>query len=151
MPRNNPLDKQNQGDSNAPATSRLSNSGGQGNTAQSPGCDQKPRSRIFALIDVNAPQGAAALFPNVTGCKDCNANILFRFVRDRRGLEFHTPFAAIEHSKDLARQLRAARRTEDPELMISVLDQSGAEVIASRSIRSRPPHWSKVYRNCRPT
>ena len=49
-------------------------------------------------------------------------------IRDRQGLEFHTPGAAIEHSKDLARQLRAERRTEDPELMISVLDESGAEV-----------------------
>jgi hypothetical protein len=47
--------------------------------------------------------------------------------RDRRGLEFPTGSGAIEHSKDLARQLRAGPR-RDPALSIVVLDESGTEI-----------------------
>lgn len=49
-------------------------------------------------------------------------------VRDRHGLDFVSPGAAIAHSKDLAQRLRNERSTQDPRLIISVLDETGAEV-----------------------
>jgi hypothetical protein len=48
--------------------------------------------------------------------------------RDRKGIEFATTAAAIEHSKDLARRLRNEPRLEDPALSIVVLDESGREI-----------------------
>src|SRR5450759_4590024 len=48
--------------------------------------------------------------------------------RDRRGLEFPTAAGAIEHSKELARRLRNAPRLKDPDLLIAVVDESGAEI-----------------------
>jgi uncharacterized protein DUF6894 len=49
-------------------------------------------------------------------------------IRDRKGIEFATAAAAIEHSKALARRLRAEPRLEDPDLLIVVVDESGAEI-----------------------
>ncbi len=49
-------------------------------------------------------------------------------VRDRQGLEFSSPGAAIAHSKDLARTLRIERTIRDRRLTIAVLDESGAEI-----------------------
>ena len=48
--------------------------------------------------------------------------------RDRRGLEFPTAGAAIEHSKQLAQRLRNDSRIKDPKLAIVVVDESGAEI-----------------------
>ncbi len=48
--------------------------------------------------------------------------------RDRKGLQFPNAAGAIEHSKKLARLLRAEPRLKDPNLSIVVLDESGAEV-----------------------
>ena len=48
--------------------------------------------------------------------------------RDRRGLEFPTAGAAIEHSKQLAQRLRNDSRIKDPTLAIVVVDESGAEI-----------------------
>ena len=48
--------------------------------------------------------------------------------RDRTGLEFPTAAGAIEHSKELARLLRADPRLKDPALSIIVVDQSGTEI-----------------------
>ncbi len=49
-------------------------------------------------------------------------------VRDRKGLQFPSAEAAIAHSKDLARRLRADGRLNDPELLVLVLDESGMEI-----------------------
>ena len=48
--------------------------------------------------------------------------------RDTVGLPFPTPAAAIEHGKHLAQQFRGDPRTGDPNLYVSVIDESGAEV-----------------------
>jgi hypothetical protein len=48
--------------------------------------------------------------------------------RDRKGIEFSTPSAAIEHSKQLAQRLRNDSRVKDPQLAIVVVDESGAEI-----------------------
>ena len=48
--------------------------------------------------------------------------------RDRRGIQFATAGGAIEHSKALARRLRAEPRLKDPNLSIVVVDESGAEI-----------------------
>ena len=48
--------------------------------------------------------------------------------RDRAGVQFLTAATAIEHSKELARRLRDDPRLSDPDLAISVIDESGAEV-----------------------
>jgi hypothetical protein len=48
--------------------------------------------------------------------------------RDRRGIEFPTAGAAIEHSKQLAQRLRNDIRLQDPALAIVVIDESGAEI-----------------------
>ncbi len=56
-------------------------------------------------------------------------------VRDRTGLEFPTAGGAIEHCKELARRLRGdPRLANDPDLFISVIEESGAEI-----------HREKVY------
>ena len=49
-------------------------------------------------------------------------------VRDHSGIEFATLREAIEHSKDLAKRLRADERVRDKELMVVILDESGAEL-----------------------
>ncbi len=48
--------------------------------------------------------------------------------RHRGGLQFPTAAAAIEHSIEMARQLRGDRQVEDFDLYISVVDESGAEI-----------------------
>jgi hypothetical protein len=48
--------------------------------------------------------------------------------RDRRGLEFPTVSAAIEHSKNLASKLRDDPRPKDPALSIVVIDESGTQI-----------------------
>jgi len=48
--------------------------------------------------------------------------------RDRTGIEFPTAGGAIEHSKELARRLSGDPKLNDPDLFISVLDESGAEI-----------------------
>ncbi|WP_298106348.1 hypothetical protein [Bradyrhizobium sp.] len=48
--------------------------------------------------------------------------------RHRGGLQFPTAAAAIEHSMEMARQLRGDPRVEDFDLYISVVDESGAEI-----------------------
>ena len=48
--------------------------------------------------------------------------------RHRGGLQFPTVAAAIEHSEQMARQLRGDPRSMDPRLYVSVVDESGAEV-----------------------
>ena len=49
-------------------------------------------------------------------------------VRDRKGLEFPSASGAIEHSKDLARQMRDDPRSRGRSFSIVVIDQSGAEI-----------------------
>ena len=49
-------------------------------------------------------------------------------IRDRKGLEFPTVGGAIEHSKNLARQMRDDPRASGRVFQIVVIDQSGAEV-----------------------
>jgi hypothetical protein len=49
-------------------------------------------------------------------------------IRDRKGLEFPTVGGAIEHSKNLARQMRDDPRASGRAFSIVVIDQSGAEV-----------------------
>ena len=48
--------------------------------------------------------------------------------RDRTGIEFPTAGGAIEHSKELARRLSGDPQLNDPDLFISVLDESGTEI-----------------------
>ena len=55
-------------------------------------------------------------------------------VRDRGGLQFPSVAAAIEHGRHLAQQLRGHPRVDDPDLYISIIDESGTEV-----------HREKVY------
>ena len=52
--------------------------------------------------------------------------------RDRKGIEFSTAAAAIEHSKDLARRLRNEPRLRDPNLSIIVIEEAGAEIHRER-------------------
>ena len=62
--------------------------------------------------------------------------------RDRKGIEFSTAAAAIEHSKELARRLRSERRLRDPGLVIIVIDESGSEVhreLVHADTESQPP------------
>ena len=49
-------------------------------------------------------------------------------IRDRAGLEFPATANAIEHSKELARQLSHEQPRKDPTLSIVVIDELGAEV-----------------------
>jgi hypothetical protein len=49
-------------------------------------------------------------------------------IRDRKGLEFSTAGGAIEHSKNLARQMRDDPRASGRAFSIVVIDQSGAEI-----------------------
>lgn len=49
-------------------------------------------------------------------------------VRDRKGLQFPSAEAAIEHGKELARRLRADVRLNDPALVVLVVDESGTEI-----------------------
>lgn len=49
-------------------------------------------------------------------------------IRDRDGLEFPTAGGAIEHSKNLARQMRDDPRASGRAFSIVVIDQSGAEI-----------------------
>ncbi len=49
-------------------------------------------------------------------------------VRDKRGVEFPTVSAAIEHSKNLASELRDDPRSRDPTLAVVVVDQSGTQI-----------------------
>lgn len=49
-------------------------------------------------------------------------------LRHRGGLRFPTVAAAIEHSKQIARQLRGDPRDLHLDLYISIVDESGAEV-----------------------
>ena len=49
-------------------------------------------------------------------------------VRDKGGLEFPTVSAAIEHSKNLASELRADPKPKDPSLAIVVIDESGTQI-----------------------
>jgi hypothetical protein len=48
--------------------------------------------------------------------------------RHRGGLQFPTVAAAIEHSINMARQLRGDPRANDVGLYVSVVDESGVEV-----------------------
>ncbi len=52
--------------------------------------------------------------------------------RDRKGVEFASTAVAIAHSKELARRLRDEPRIEDPELVVVVVDESGAELHRER-------------------
>lgn len=49
-------------------------------------------------------------------------------IRDRKGLEFPTVGGAIEHSKNMARQMRDDPRANGRAFSIVVIDQSGAEI-----------------------
>ena len=49
-------------------------------------------------------------------------------VRDKGGVEFPTVSAAIEHSKNLANQLRHDPQSKDRALAIVVVDESGTQV-----------------------
>jgi hypothetical protein len=49
-------------------------------------------------------------------------------VRDKRGLEFSTVSAAINHSKNLAEKLRDDPRPRDPALSVVVVDESGTQI-----------------------
>jgi Domain of unknown function (DUF6894) len=60
--------------------------------------------------------------------------------RHRGGLQFSTVAAAIEHSKNLAQQLRGDPRADDLGLYISVIDETGAEV-----------HREQVYKGGSPS
>ena len=53
-------------------------------------------------------------------------------VRDRKGLEFPSAGGAIEHSKNLARQMRDDPRATGRSFSIVVIDQSGAEIHRER-------------------
>ncbi len=48
--------------------------------------------------------------------------------RDTVGSQFSTTTDAIEHCKNLARQLRGNPRINDPNLYIRVIDESGNEI-----------------------
>jgi hypothetical protein len=49
-------------------------------------------------------------------------------LRHQGGAQFPTLAAAIEHSKEMARRLRGDPRASDPQLYVSVIDESGAEL-----------------------
>ena len=49
-------------------------------------------------------------------------------VRDNAGQQFATPSAAIEHSKQLAKELRSKQIVGDSDLYIVVVDETGREV-----------------------
>ena len=49
-------------------------------------------------------------------------------IRDRKGLEFPGVGGAIEHSKNLARQMRDDPRASGRAFSIVVIDQSGVEI-----------------------
>ena len=49
-------------------------------------------------------------------------------IRDRKGMEFPSAGGAIEHSKNLAQQMRDDPRARDGAFSIVVIDQSGAEI-----------------------
>jgi uncharacterized protein DUF6894 len=48
--------------------------------------------------------------------------------RDRSGLEFAGRSAAIEHSREMARKIRAERPAGNRDLYIAVIDESGNEI-----------------------
>jgi len=58
--------------------------------------------------------------------------------RDKRGLDFATISAAIEHSKNLARKLRDDPRSKDPALTVVVIDESGTEIHRERVYPDAP-------------
>ena len=58
--------------------------------------------------------------------------------RDKRGLDFATISAAIEHSKNLARKLRDDPRSKDPALTVVVIDESGTEIHRERVYPETP-------------
>jgi hypothetical protein len=49
-------------------------------------------------------------------------------VRDDKGLEFPSSLAAVDHSKKLARGIRAERPAGPSDQYIAVLDESGTEI-----------------------
>ena len=50
-------------------------------------------------------------------------------IRDRVGMQFKRNSEAIAHSKEVAARLRQARtRSNEPGLIVSVLDESGREI-----------------------
>jgi hypothetical protein len=53
-------------------------------------------------------------------------------VRDNAGKEFATPSAAIEHSKQLAEEIRSKQTVGDSDLYILVVDESGREIHRER-------------------
>jgi hypothetical protein len=55
-------------------------------------------------------------------------------VRDNKGIEFSTSFAAVDHCKRLAEEIRMEQPKGRDDLCIVVIDQSGAEI-----------HREKVY------
>ena len=59
-------------------------------------------------------------------------------IRDRQGLEFLSTSGAIEHSKDLARRLRADPRCRESSLSIVVLDEFGTELHRERVYPDKP-------------
>ncbi len=58
--------------------------------------------------------------------------------RDKKGIEFPTAGAAIEHSKELASRLRRDPRLQDRRLAILVIDESGAEIHRERVHPNQP-------------
>jgi hypothetical protein len=49
-------------------------------------------------------------------------------VRDNKGFQFAGHGAAIDHSKELAKEIRIQRPTGDSDSYIAVLDESGREI-----------------------
>ncbi|MGA9092404.1 MAG: hypothetical protein WB420_25230 [Bradyrhizobium sp.] len=58
--------------------------------------------------------------------------------RDKRGLDFPTISAAIEHSRNLAQKIRDDPRSRDPALSIVVIDESGTEIHRERVYPETP-------------
>lgn len=58
--------------------------------------------------------------------------------RDKRGLDFPTVSAAIEHSRNLAQKIRDDPRSRDPALSIVVIDESGTEIHRERVYPETP-------------
>ena len=58
--------------------------------------------------------------------------------RDKRGLDFPTISAAIEHSRNLAQKIRDDPRSRDPALSIVVIDKSGTEIHRERVYPETP-------------
>lgn len=58
--------------------------------------------------------------------------------RDKRGLDFPTISAAIEHSRNLAQKIRDDPQSRDPALSIVVIDESGTEIHRERVYPETP-------------